>query len=300
MARSFAAVYTRIWADPEWRDLGVDAQHLYLLLLSQDNLNLAGVIPYQLRRWSNCAAGWDTDTVAKALDQLAQQRFVLVDEDTEEVLIRTMIRNDGAYRAPGSLKAILTLAVGAQSSAIRSELAVELGKLDPLEGKTAEAGMAAIASARATLSPGPDPTPDGTRDGIPDGTPDGMGGGFLGSHPRWDVSDSTQPITDPTPDGTGSGSGSVPLLSLVEMKREGERSAPPAEAPRCSKHAHLDPWDTPKCRACQHHRERWEVQRDEWLEYERTRPREMCPEHVGQLAEHCGPCRSERIGREAS
>lgn len=261
MARSFAAVYTRIWADPTWRALDVNSQHLYLLLLSQDNLNLAGVIPLQLRRWSKCVAGWDTAAVDEALERLQGQSFVVVDEDTEEVLIRTLIRNDGAYKAPGSLKAILTLAAAAQSPVIRAVLAAELGKLDRLEGKTADAGTAAITATRAVLAPSTDPTPDGTPDGIGDGTPDG----FLATHPRWDVSSTTQPTPDPTPDGTGSGSGSgsVPSFSLVGILGGKGAPPPPGEPPLCAKHDGMDRDEIPGCRACKRLRENWEITRAE-------------------------------------
>lgn len=290
MARSFAAVYTRIWADPTWRALDVDSQHLYLLLLSQDNLNLAGVIPLQLRRWSKCVAGWDVAAVDEALERLQTQSFVVVDEDTEEVLIRTLIRNDGAYKAPGSLKAILTLAGAAQSAAIRATLAVELGKLDRLEGKTAEAGTAALAATRTALSPSSDPTPDGTPDGIGDGTPDG----FIATHPRWDVSSTTQPTPDPIPDGTGSGSGSVPLLSLVE--NQGGKGGPPhpGEPPLCAKHEGMERNEIPGCRACKRLRENWEVA-NRLAREQAAKPKPTCPEHPGQVDGYCGPCRSERL-----
>src|SRR5690348_2370174 len=131
MARSFAAVFHRIWADPEWRALDVDAQHLYLLLISQDNLNLAGVLPLQIRKWSKCVHGWDEKVVADALDRLRADHFVVLDDDTEEVLVRTFVRNSGAYKTPGMLTSILKFAESIHSPGLRRVLAVELGKLDP-------------------------------------------------------------------------------------------------------------------------------------------------------------------------
>jgi hypothetical protein len=78
-------------------------------------MNLAGVLPLQLRKWASCVDGWDIADVAKALDRLCESRFVLVDEDTEEVLIRTLIRNDGSYKIPNVLKSLLQVAEGTQA-----------------------------------------------------------------------------------------------------------------------------------------------------------------------------------------
>jgi hypothetical protein len=77
----------------------------------------------------------------------------VVDEDTEEVLVRSLIRNDEAYKTPGMLKSILKSAEHTQGPALRRELAVELGRLDPLEGKKADEGTALIAATRMVLLP---------------------------------------------------------------------------------------------------------------------------------------------------
>lgn len=262
MARSFAALYHRIWADPAWRALDVDAQHLYLLLISQNNLNLAGVLPLQVRKWSKCSHGWDEKVVADALDRLRATHFVVVDDDTEEVLVRTLVRNDGAYKTPGMLTSILKFAESIQSPGLRTVLAVELGKLEPLNGKTAAAGMAAIEATRRILSPQGGPSGPGGEpipDGIGDGIPDGIGDAFVGTHPGY--------LPQSSPDGigdtSGSGSGSGALLSLVDY-REGKGPAPlPDQPPKCKRHADLADEDVPPCRPCGQIREQWQTARTE-------------------------------------
>ena len=303
MARSYAQLHQRIWADPDWRALDLGAQHLYLLLISQPQLNMAGVLPLQLRKWSSCVDGWDIGDVAGALDRLRDRRFVIVDEDTEEVLVRTLIRNDGGYKTPGMLKSILQFAEAAQSPAIRLALAVELGRLDPLNGKTAEDGRGLIAATRAVLftasggpsGPGREPIPDGIGDGIPDG----IGDTFVGTHPGYHPQSTANGIGDAMPDTSVTGTGTGARVSLVENLGGEELPPPPDEPPLCNRHRDWDRDDVPGCRGCGNRREKWQA---DVAAYERqqaaeaAKPKPMCRVHPGQVATHCGPCRSEQIG----
>lgn len=96
MGRSEARVQTRIWAEnPEWRALSSSAQRVYLLALSQSNMSLCGIVPYTSRRWASFAADTKPADISAAVTELEEHRFVLVDEDTEELMIRTFIKNDG-------------------------------------------------------------------------------------------------------------------------------------------------------------------------------------------------------------
>ncbi|MCW2899975.1 MAG: hypothetical protein JWO67_2240 [Streptosporangiaceae bacterium] len=259
MARSYAALYHRIWADPTWRALDVDAQHLYLLLISQDNLNLAGVLPLQVRKWSKCVHGWDEMVVADALHRLRGDHFVVVDDDTEEVLVRTFVRNSGAYKTPGMLTSILKFAESVQSFGLRRVLAVELGKLEPLEGKTAAKGSAAIEVTRSILDPSSGPTKPGGEP-IPDGIGDGIGDAFVGTHRGCLPQNPSDGIADTSITSTGTGTG--PLVSLADY-REGKSTPPPDEPPLCAKHEGWDRDAIPGCRACQRLRENWEMARAE-------------------------------------
>jgi len=291
MARSYAQIHQRIWADPDWRALNIDAQHLYLLLISQPSINLAGVLPMQLRRWASCVSGWQTSQVEGALEALTAARFVVVDEDTEEVLVRSLIRNDGAYKTPGMLKSILKFAEATQSPMLRATLGHELGRLPALEGKTAADGMKAIAATRAALGSFGGPSGPGGEP-IPDGIGDGIGDAILGTHRGY--------VPEPIGDTSVTVTGSVPSLSLVRSLGEGSSPAPSDEAPPCKTHAGWNPEDIPPCRGCGRARQRWEEQRQQvesLIAAEAAKPKPMCPDHPGQLAAFCGPCRSERLAR---
>jgi hypothetical protein len=246
--------------------------------------------------------GWDIADVAGALGRLREARFVLVDEDTEEVLIRTLIRNDEAYKTPGMLKSILKSAEHTQAPALRRELAVELGRLDALEGKKAEEGTALIAATRVALLPNGTPPDDGVihrSEPIPDGIGDGITDGFLGTHPRYLPNHSTEPI----PDTSVSVSVSVPSLALVENLGGEELPPPPDEAPPCKKHQDWDRDEIPDCGGCGRARARWEADREAYRQRQvakAAKPKPMCRTHRGQVAEFCGPCRSERLERGVS
>lgn len=108
MARNYAQLRSSIWQNESFKnELDVDAQWLYFVLLSQPNINTAGVLPLQERRWARFAHGMTGPRVTAALERLNTYWYVVVDEDTEEVLVRTFIRHDGLWKQPNVLKSAL-------------------------------------------------------------------------------------------------------------------------------------------------------------------------------------------------
>ena len=105
-----------IWNDDDFRALSHLEQWLYIALLSQPDTSAAGIVPLIERRWVGLAAGLDRAIVGDALEALEAAGFVLVDDDTGEVLIRSYIRHDGLLRSPNGRKAV-DRAVGAVLSA---------------------------------------------------------------------------------------------------------------------------------------------------------------------------------------
>lgn len=130
MARNYAQIKSDIWKDEHFKTtLGVDAQWMYFTLLSQPNLNGAGVLPLQDRRWRRLAEDLTADRVETALQRLQDHWYVLVDEDTEEVLIRSFIRNDGLWKQPNVLKSALGHAKNTLSGTLRAVIWHELERL---------------------------------------------------------------------------------------------------------------------------------------------------------------------------
>lgn len=125
MARSYASIKASIWTDPDWRALTPDAQRLYLLLLSQPEITNCGMVPYVPTRWNNMAAGGTVEQLEDALHELEHARFVIVDRDTCEVLIRSFIRHDVVEKQPRILQAAHRQYQELQSVEIRRALADE-------------------------------------------------------------------------------------------------------------------------------------------------------------------------------
>lgn len=114
MANAQALVKATIW-DGDFRNCSVAAQHLYLLLITQPEMTLCGVLPLTLGRWAGLSKGATAKSVGKALDELVAARFVLLDPETDEVMVRTYIRYNGTLKNSN-----LTLGLTRVYDAIRS------------------------------------------------------------------------------------------------------------------------------------------------------------------------------------
>jgi hypothetical protein len=106
LPRSHARILTKIWSDPDFRGCTAEAQRLYFLAISQPTLSYAGVVPYTPKRWAGFAHNTKIAHVCAAARELAQGRFVVIDEDTEELWVRTYVRHDGMLWIPNSRAAM--------------------------------------------------------------------------------------------------------------------------------------------------------------------------------------------------
>lgn len=142
MARNHGQVLTSVWTDPDFTALDAVVQRLFFFLISQSGLSHAGLLPLRIRPWSTKAADLTPGDLRDQLKVLEAARFVLVDEDTEELLIRTHVKNDGVWRQPKVL-----LAAGSDAAAIESPRLLEafLDELARLpEDLMSEAGREAL------------------------------------------------------------------------------------------------------------------------------------------------------------
>jgi hypothetical protein len=231
MPREHARILTRIW-DPtsDFRELDPDAQRVYFMLLSQRSLNHAGVLPLTVKKWANNCAATSTEDVWTALKKLDVARYIVVDTNTEEVLIRSFIRNDGVARQPNVLKAALRFASGVESPRLRAALAGELRRLgtdqasrvaDELTG-TEPIGKGSVNPSETLPS-----HVDNPGDNNPSGT---VSEGFARD--------------------AGEGEGEVESVTSAggQVLEKGPRPKPSKPIDRCNRHTH-DP-EPPPCRAC--------------------------------------------------
>lgn len=99
MARQYGRILSSIWNDDDFTALTAGAQRLYLFLISQPKLSLCGVIDYMPRRWANTATGLTEHDIAAAINELEQRRFIVIDDRTDELLVRSFVRYDGITKS---------------------------------------------------------------------------------------------------------------------------------------------------------------------------------------------------------
>lgn len=108
MPRTHARILTAIWRDRDFLALTEAAQRMYELALTQPGLTACGVVSYTPKRWAKFAKDSTARRVAAAVAELERSpsRFVVVDLDTEELLVRTFAKNDGILRQPNMVTAM--------------------------------------------------------------------------------------------------------------------------------------------------------------------------------------------------
>lgn len=129
MARDRASIRLDMWADADWRALNGDAQRLYMLLLSHPTLSYAGVADWRPGRLAQLTKDATADSVALAARELEQAHFILTDNETEEVLIRSFIKHDGLMKQPKLVVSMTTAFAAIASQKIREVVAFEVQKL---------------------------------------------------------------------------------------------------------------------------------------------------------------------------
>lgn len=130
MARDRAQVKLTIWEDEDFRALTVGAQHLYFHLMTSLKLDYAGVTDWRPGRIAAHASDWTTEDVVSAAKELAEARFIVIDESTEEVLLRSFIRHDGILENPNLAVAMRKAWAACASSRLRAVVLFELHRLN--------------------------------------------------------------------------------------------------------------------------------------------------------------------------
>lgn len=229
MANAGGFTHEAIWRDKDWRKLSRSAQCTYMQLLSQKELDCAGILPLQADKWAQGCDNVSVQDVWDDLDELQEARFFFYDLDTYEGFIRSYMRNSNVLKVPNMMKSALRSAVLVASETLRSELAAELRRTERPE--------AVIVAAQID----------------PSGTPPEPFG-----NPSVTV-DSPNPsgtLPEPTGVGMGKGTGLTSVSSSVGERR-----------PECSQHE--TNYEGGHCRPCQKRREWDDAHADDELDAKR-------------------------------
>jgi hypothetical protein len=213
MARFYATIKVVIWDDEDFCALSPEAQRTYFMLVTQPDITACGSLPLTQRRWSRTVPECRRDGQGEWLAELAAARFVVIDEDTEELLVRTFAKWDEGYKHAKRRLAVIATAKAIKSPSVRAVAFAELAKLDVHIGGT--------------------PQPPATQRVPPDSQ---------------SIANDVAPDTRRSV-VTEVSTGSTPETTLREQGASGSHEPAPDHPKHCSKHEHWDndhpcrPWD---------------------------------------------------------
>jgi hypothetical protein len=238
MTRHYAQMRLSAWSDDEWLDLGPAEQHLYWVALTSPELSLAGVTDWRPKRLSKRARGWTPDLIDRTATELVERLYFVIDEDTEEVLIRSFVRHDGIVNSPNMMTGMARAYGSIASPVLRRVLVHELQRLydenPDAPGWRSKEALALLDKAATDPAADRSGTPSTNRSGNPSGkgsrNPSAKGSDHLFDDPSG------------TPSGKGSGNPSAkgcptpaptpaPLTSTLDdsLRESGDAVATPGQ-----------------------------------------------------------------------
>ena len=104
---AYVKLLRTIWQDADFKQLREADQRTFMLLISQPDLSHVGVLPLTPARWARLATDSTLDSVRESIARLAVDNYVVVDEATEELLVRSYLVHDEAYKLTNGKKSLL-------------------------------------------------------------------------------------------------------------------------------------------------------------------------------------------------
>lgn len=129
MARDHARLLVSIWEDADWTSLDTASQTVYSALISSPDLSWCGIAPLLPQRIARGARDLTERKVRVAFTELTKRRFLVIDEETAEILVRSYVRHDGILKQPNVTKALVRALDRVHSDALAEAVKVELARL---------------------------------------------------------------------------------------------------------------------------------------------------------------------------
>jgi hypothetical protein len=127
--RTFAKVFCSIWADNDFRAISPAGQWLYFQSLTSPSLTNVGVADWRPKRIAALAGGASVEFVETAGAELCAARFAVIDDDTEEILLRSFIKHDGLMSMPNMALNMVKAHAAVASGTLRAVVVHELQRL---------------------------------------------------------------------------------------------------------------------------------------------------------------------------
>lgn len=129
MARDHARIKLSIWDDDDFLALRSNEQHAYFVLSSHKSLSRCGVMMFIPSHFEHLAADLTPKRLTAAIKGLQAARFVIIDDRTHELLVRSYVRHDGVFDRENMGKAVGTAFSAVVSDVIRGAIGEELARL---------------------------------------------------------------------------------------------------------------------------------------------------------------------------
>lgn len=259
MPREYARIRLSIADDDDFESLSPQAQWLYLRVLIPDpTLNYAGVADWRPKRLLRKAGCLTLEYLLAAAQELEERRYCLFDLDTEEVLVRSYIRNDEILRNPKMAAAMVKAYRGTASKPLQAAIVDEVKRVrkespdySSWDSSTVGKDLSEILS-----KPGLDEVGYTNAISVPIGNADGVP--ITNRDPGADYQSDSVPI----PSNSNSTSTPFNMGGSVTGVRHQTTEPPTPTRPHCRRHP-IENAKAENCYAC--------GQRREWDEAERKR-----------------------------
>lgn len=129
MARKFAQILVTIWDDDDFLDLAVNEQWLYQHLITQADLSYAGVMDWRPKKITQKAADITLEDIELAANVLQAKRYIIIDDGTEEILVRSFMRSDGLLKQKNMGAAVAKAYTSTGSRELKGIIVHELHRL---------------------------------------------------------------------------------------------------------------------------------------------------------------------------
>lgn len=130
MAQDHARFKTSIWTDEDFIALPVGSQRAYLMIATQPEVTLCGVIQPAFKRWAGFAPDSKLENVEDSVMTLRDRNFVVIDDLTDELLIRSFVRHGVALNSPNAIVGMSQAFATIHSKDLQKVVIQELRKVD--------------------------------------------------------------------------------------------------------------------------------------------------------------------------
>lgn len=119
MARSYARIDVQRFHDDDWRALTLPQKAVFDMMLTHPKLSLCGALDLKYGSLVKYAPELNVDALSGILDALMEARYIAVDWDTDEAVIRTFVRHDGVLQNQNLGRGMWSAWVAVESDELR-------------------------------------------------------------------------------------------------------------------------------------------------------------------------------------